>query len=327
MVVSQVLLLSAEFLHADGLCTPMAFARHAFDGLARFMTNADRRPSLTSSKAPVELWGVDFTCAPTRRKAITVARGRWTDATTPNTQGVVSVTALSSLPTLADFEALLQTAGPWLAAFDFPFGLPRAFVQANGLGAHVDAVIAQVHARCHNRMAMRAWIDAWGATQPPGQRLLHRATDRTSWGVSSTSPLQTRYVPVAWMYFEGVRRLVQANVSMPGLRVGRSDAIALEGYPGLLAHALIGKRSYKNTDDADRRDARRDILRQLQRGSGRLQVSVKLTPKVRAELVADPSGDLLDAVLCLAQAAWASRQPNFGLPRGVDPVEGWIATS
>jgi hypothetical protein len=291
------------------------------------MTKADRTPSQSPVSLAGELWGVDFTCAPSRRKTITVASGRWTQATPSNAQGVVSVTALSSLTTLLDFEALLQTAGPWFGAFDFPFGLPRAFVQANGLGDDVDAVIAQVHARCHNRMAMRAWIDAWGATQPAGQRLLHRATDRTSWGVSSTSPLQTRYVPVAWMYFEGVRRLVQADVSMPGLRMGRRDAVALEGYPGLLAHALIGKRSYKNTDDADRRQARSDIVAQLQQGSGRLQVTLKLTPKIRTALLNDASGDLLDAVLCLVQAAWASRQPNFGLPDRVDPVEGWIATS
>ncbi len=285
----------------------------------------------TESQSPwnlqAELWGVDFTCAPSRRKAITVARGRWADATAVKAQGPLIVTTLSSLTTLPDFEALLQTPGPWLGAFDFPFGLPRAFVQANGLGADVDAVIKQVHARCPNRMAMRAWIDAWGGTQPAGQRLLHRATDRTRRGVSSTSPLQTRYVPVAWMYFEGVQRLVQADLRLPGMRVGRDDAVALEGYPGLLAHELMGKRSYKNTDDADRRQARGDILDHLQRGSGRLQVSVKLTPKMRANLQADPSGDLLDAVLCLVQAAWASRQPNFGLPHDVDPVEGWIATA
>jgi hypothetical protein len=291
------------------------------------MTDTNRTPRQPSLNPQGELWGVDFTCAPSRRKTITVARGRWTDAITPNTHGVVSVTALSSLTTLAEFESLLQTAGPWQGAFDFPFGLPRAFVRENSLGADVDAVIAQVHARCPNRMAMRAWIDAWGATQPAGQRLLHRATDRTSWGVSSTSPLQTRYVPVAWMYFEGVRRLVQADVSMPGLRVGRSDAVAMEGYPGLLAHELIGKRSYKNTNDADRRQARGDIVAQLQRGSGRLRVNLTLTPKIRSALLGDASGDLLDAVLCLVQAAWASRQPNFGLPQDVDPVEGWITTS
>jgi hypothetical protein len=27
------------------------------------------------------------------------------------------------------------------------------------------------------------------------------------------------------------------------------------------------------------------------------------------------------------QAAWAAEQPRFGLPEGVDPVEGWITSA
>ena len=38
----------------------------------------------------------------------------------------------------------------------------------------------------------------------------------------------------------------------------------------------------------------------------------------------DASGDALDAVLCLAQVAWAAGQTNWGLPADVDPLEGWI---
>ena len=51
---------------------------------------------------------------------------------------------------------------------------------------------------------------------------------------------------------------------------------------------------------------------------------LKLTHALRDALVADASGDRLDAVLCLVQAAWAAAQPGCGLPAGVDPVEGWI---
>ncbi len=47
----------------------------------------------------------------------------------------------------------------------------------------------------------------------------------------------------------------------------------------------------------------------------------------REALVADPSADRLDAVLCLVQAAWASGRPRHGLPEGVDPVEGWIVSA
>ena len=45
-----------------------------------------------------------------------------------------------------------------------------------------------------------------------------------------------------------------------------------------------------------------------------------------AELVEDPKGDRLDALLCAVQAAWAwlNRDWLVGNPR-IDPVEGWIA--
>jgi hypothetical protein len=42
-------------------------------------------------------------------------------------------------------------------------------------------------------------------------------------------------------------------------------------------------------------------------------------------LVEDGSADWLDAVLCAVAAAWAARQPNYGLPPDMDRVEGWTA--
>jgi hypothetical protein len=46
-------------------------------------------------------------------------------------------------------------------------------------------------------------------------------------------------------------------------------------------------------------------------------------------LVLDGSGDSLDAVLCLVQAAWASVRgwPLFGLPADMDRLEGWIVSA
>jgi hypothetical protein len=47
------------------------------------------------------------------------------------------------------------------------------------------------------------------------------------------------------------------------------------------------------------------------------------------ELVADPTGDALDAALCLMQAAWAQQRAErqWGLPTDVDPLEGWIVSA
>ncbi len=225
------------------------------------------------------------------------------------------------------FDQLLRRQGPWLGAFDFPFGLPREFVASQRLGDTMDAVIQAMHQRCGNRMDMRAMVDAWTANRPSGSKLLHRLTDRTASGVASTSPLQTRYVPVGWMYFEGVKRLVETDVTVPRMRQGRADAVALEGYPGLLAHQLVGRRSYKNKDDASRQEARLAIVSALERGESGLGRQLALTSNLREAVLMDATGDQLDAVLCLVQAAWASLQPDHGFSESVDPVEGWIVTS
>jgi hypothetical protein len=54
---------------------------------------------------------------------------------------------------------------------------------------------------------------------------------------------------------------------------------------------------------------------------------LRATHAQRDALVADASGDRLDAVLCMMQAAWASTQPGHGVPPGVDPLEGWITSA
>ena len=266
------------------------------------------------------LLGIDFTSTPSRRKPITVARGQ-------RVGSVVRLEALQELPTWGEFEALLLQPGPWLAGCDFPFGLPRTFVESLQLGDHADAIVAEIHRRCPSRMDFRALVDAWGSTRAPGQRLLHRVTDQAVPGISSTSPLQTRYVPVGFMYYEGFSRLVRANVTAPALRQGDPSRVALESYPGLLAHELLGRRSYKNDSSTERLIARKDMVDALEQGRTQLGLRLKLSHPQREALVDDASGDHLDAALCLVQAAWASMQPRYGLPAGVDPVEGWIATA
>ncbi len=270
--------------------------------------------------ATPELWGVDFSSAPTRRKPVVLARGHLRGS-------VLRLLSLQDLPTLAAFEETLRQPGPWWGGFDLPFGLPRAFVQAQDLGDNTRTVVQRVHQRCASRMDFRRLVDGWGNTQPPGQRLLHRATDSAVPGIRSTSPLQTRYVPVGFMYYEGLSRLVAAGVHLPGLLDGDTQRTALEAYPGLLAHELIGRRSYKNSDADDRLLARKDMVEWLEQGQTRLNLRLKLTPAQAGQLVADASGDRLDAVLCLVQAAWAYLTPGQGWPAGVDPVEGWILTA
>ncbi len=145
---------------------------------------------------------------------------------------------------------------------------------------------------------------------------------------------------VAYMLHAGVPRLIDAGVSLPGLGHSSADPyrIALEGYPGLLARELLGPspRSYKNDAKAlqtpERLIARKDMLTALEHGQTRLGLRLKLTHAQRERWIDDATGDSLDAVLCLMQAAWAQQQhaaghPRYGLPAVVDPLEGWIITA
>ena len=128
-------------------------------------------------------------------------------------------------------------------------------------------------------------------------------------------------------------RLIAAGVHLPGLHSGDPRRVALEAYPGLLARELIGRRSYKSDDAArqtpERLIARKALVSALELGRTRLGLRLKLSHAQRDALVDDASGDSLDAVLCLVQAAWAEREgaPAYGLPADTDPLEGWIVTA
>jgi hypothetical protein len=131
--------------------------------------------------------------------------------------------------------------------------------------------------------------------------------------------------------------LLQSGATLPGLHETGTDPtrVALEAYPGLLAREILQRRSYKSDDRAkqtpDRLIARKDLITALENGQTRLGLRLKLSHAQRDALADDASGDRLDAVLCMLQAAWALQQhqqgkPRYGLPE-FDPLEGWIVTA
>jgi hypothetical protein len=137
-----------------------------------------------------------------------------------------------------------------------------------------------------------------------------------------------------------VPALIRAAVHLPGLHdVDSGDLtthrVAVEGYPGLLAREVLGSTSYKSDDKAkqtpQRLIARKDLITALEHGQTRLGLRLKVTHAQRDALIDDASGDALDAVLCLMQAAWAQDRHaqgalRYGLPTDMDALEGWIIT-
>jgi hypothetical protein len=265
------------------------------------------------------LLGVDFSSAPRRAKPIVAAWGRRAGA-------VLHLKSIESLADLAAFSALLHTDGPWVGAFDLPFGLPRELVEH--LAWPTEWLALMRHYGCLDRDEIRSTFAAFCAARPVGGKFAHRACD----GPAGSSP-SMKWVnpPVAFMLHAGVPRLIDAGVHLPGLHGGDARRVALEAYPGLLARELLGARSYKSDDKAkqtpERLIARKDLVEALEQGRTRLGLRLKLSHAQREALVDDASGDRLDAVLCLLQAAWASGQPAYGLPPAMDPLEGWIVSA
>ena len=73
----------------------------------------------------MKLHGIDFTSAPTKRKGITIASGELHN-------DAYVVQSLTTLHDYATFDAWLQSSGPWLGAFDFPFSFPRELIEHLG---------------------------------------------------------------------------------------------------------------------------------------------------------------------------------------------------
>jgi Protein of unknown function (DUF429) len=267
----------------------------------------------------LKLLGIDFTSAPTRRKPITVARGVLQGSR-------LALQRVDALDDFAAFDALLRESGPWLGGFDFPFGLPRELIETLGWPRQWLPLLH--HYAALERMTIRDTFAAFCAARPVGGKFAHRACD-----VPAGSSPSMKWVnpPVAFMLHAGVPRLIAAGVHLPALHEGDPARIALEAYPGLLARELIGARSYKSDDrakqTAERLIARKDLLEALEQGRTRLGLRVAMSHAQRDALAADTSGDRLDALLCLVQAAWASTRPGYGMPKEVDPLEGWIVSA
>ncbi len=267
----------------------------------------------------MRIYGVDFTCAPRRAKPITVAVGLL--------QGkCLDIAEIEKLFSFAEFEAFLARPGPWVGGFDFPFSLPAELARDLSWPAAWQELVA--HCATMDRVAFRNALDAYRNSRKPGSKYAHRATDHPA---GSSSPMKLVNPPVALMFHEGARRLLAADVHIPVLLPRNFSRVALEAYPGLLVRKqLCIRASYKSDTRAEQTPARMAIRKQILSAlkEGRpLGIRIQIERKLERQIVGDGSGDLLDALVCAAQAAWASSRPGYGLPAGAVAGEGWIISA
>lgn len=267
------------------------------------------------------LLGCDFSSAPTRRKPIVLAFG------TLEASRVV-LARLEKMDSLEAFAQFLAQPGDWVGGFDVPFGLPRELVEH--LGWPTDWRACMAHYGGLTRAEIRETFAAFCDARPAGAKFAHRRFDKLA---GSSPSMKWVNPPVAYMLHAAVPLFLSAGVHLPGLHDGDPRRVALEAYPGLLAREVLARRSYKSDEKAkqtpDRLIARKDLLTALEQGRTRLGLRLKVTHAQHDALVADASGDSLDAVLCMLQAGWAVRQgpPFYGLPTDLDPLEGWIVSA
>jgi len=275
------------------------------------------------------LIGCDFSSSPNKRKPIVVALGAMQS-------GVVKLERLEKFESLDAFQIFLKqplsSEVKCVGGFDLPFGLPREWVEYMQWPLTWPECMTLYAS--YSREELRQFFKQFCDSRPAGGKFAHRATD-----VPAGSSPSMKWVnpPVAWMMHAGVPLLRAAQWTLPAMCEGRADRVALEAYPGLLAREIVNHRSYKSDDKAkqtpDRWLARKDILHALDLGQTRLGLRLKLSAAQHDSLLLDGSGDSLDAVLCMVQAAWAHQQHElgttsgpYGLPK-FDPLEGWIVSA
>jgi len=268
----------------------------------------------------MNIFGIDFTSAPSRKKPITCAACDLQER-------LLTVNDCLKFPNFDEFDAFLHSDGPWVAALDFPFGQPRKLVSNLGWPQTWEGYVQAVSSL--GKTLFENTLTRYQSSRSAGDKQHLRVTDAQA---GARSPMMLHRVPVGKMFFQGATRLLASDVSVLPCCPTSDSRIVVEGYPALVARRWIGKRSYKSDEQskqtADKLIARQHIICKLR--SPELLFNYGITLELPDDstdiFIQDPTGDSLDALLCAIQAAWvySQRDHNFGIPLNCNKDEGWI---
>jgi hypothetical protein len=267
----------------------------------------------------LKIYGLDFTSAPARRKPLVALRCTLEEAT-------LRVEEAETLTDFTQFEAWLETPGPWVCGMDFPFGQPGGLVEALGWPGDWPGYVGEVHRL--GKGGFEEAVRADMATRPYGEKWRYRLADRRS---GSSSAMMLFRVPVGKMFFQGAPRLLRSGVAVEPCRPNGDSRVAVEAYPAVVARRFLGRESYKRDgmpDTPGREAARKKLVSGLRSEALReaYGFGVSMGRRWRERFVEEPGADALDSLLCAVQAAWAytRRDDDWGVPPECDRNEGWI---
>jgi len=303
------------------------------------------------------VYGIDFSSSPSAKDSKS-KNAKWmylaSCKLTGNCLTVKSLTPLNGKKAddYTQLVTLLSSAGPWVAGIDVPFGMPIECIEyfqwllaedtEQTWAKYVDRV-----RKMKTRKEFKKKIEDWRhptklkkpkkGKEPTGEKesvRKYRLIDRL---INSQSPMNCIRPAVGSMFFEACELLRANPASIPPVRlVSEENRHIVETYPRLVVDRLsVGSKEYKEADDLE--DVRQQIVTCLSDASEDSAIqrwyglTVTMDEETAKECVADWDGDKIDSVLCAVQAAWASRQERFGIPRfnssvlnGVVALEGWV---
>lgn len=259
----------------------------------------------------MQIFGLNFTSAPSTSKPIACVRCHQRGET-------LYLDLLTSLSSFEMLDNFLNSDGPWIAGVDFPFGQPRPLIEALHWPCTWEGYVKTVGTmKLDEFESVLESYDADGSTSKESRL---RTTDR----LARIGRAVADELCASGMFFHGAPHLLDADVCVLPCRERTGERFLVEAYPALVAHKVIGQRVYKSGAGARRALLQGLETEQFQHDYG---FSVSVQEAVSEELIEEPSADTLDALLCAVQAAWAwtQRDAHYGIPRGVDTLEGWIA--
>lgn len=274
------------------------------------------------------IYGVDFTSAPSKTKPVVCAIAYLQKKQPNSTIKTLTIEGFERFYDLDIFMDFLQRSSVWVAGVDFPLGLPRRLIENLQWGTW------QAYVQRVGQMTKQEFVDTldqYRQGRAMGDREHLRETDRLRGAIS---PMKVYGVPVGKMFFAGAPRMLKAGFSILPCHPTPDLRMVMEVYPAMVARSLIGKKSYKSDtrqkQTAAMYDLRQQMINAWRMPSGchpiqtQYQLQLDISDRLSDECIADASGDTIDAIFASIQAAWSWQQPNFGIPKSCDRLEGWI---
>jgi len=287
----------------------------------------------------MRIYGLDFTSAPGKGKPLALSRCEL-DA------GVLRLEGFEAFESYDALEELLRSPGPWVMGCDFPFSQSARLLRE--AGGHLSAALSPEKTPMQWPTSWEDYLRGMAAltqdqfkalmkTCPPDERGVRERKRVAGIAANACSPQHVDFPPVGLMFHQGARLLLECPCEVVPQRLSGDTRKLFEVYPGVFAERFCGDKGYKEgkKPQALERAAKRERMLALM-GGDRLRetygFTVSFDESHARQMVADPKGDFLDALICAVQAAWAwsRRGNNYALP-GPDVIapdvlafEGWI---